>query len=247
MTLPITHTSLIILTTIFSFIWTNNPGMSNFSFQLVALLTAILLFHDLISRKTSPNNPIQIYRNTTNSIIITLLTLVLILSTGSLSSPLFFLLDFLIFGLSLLFYPSLGFSLSLALTIAFMLNNDLSSTHSLTNLISLLLVAPLAKFFGTQYIKVLEGDNKIKVLKHQANRLESSIEQEETTTLLWLSIELKNKLHHAIDLVSQLSSSLPNISYHQQENLKNLYSDLKELFTSGQELEDKIDQLTDED
>lgn len=247
MSLPITHTTLIILTTVFSFFWTNNPGMSNFSLQLVSLLAAILLFHDLLSRKTSSNNPIQIYRNTTNSIIITLITLILILSTGSLSSPLFFLLDFLIFGLSLLFHPSLGFSFSLALTIAFLLNNDLSSTHSLANLISLLSIAPLAKFFGTQYMKVLESRNQIKVLKHQANHLKHQVEEEETTTLLWLSIEFKNKLHHAIDLVSQLSSSLPNISYHQQENLKSLYSDLKELFASGEELEDKIDKLTDED
>ena len=96
-------------------------------------------------------------------------------------------------------------------------------------------------------MKVLESRNQIKVLKHQANHLKHQVEEEETTTLLWLSIEFKNKLHHAIDLVSQLSSSLPNISYHQQENLKSLYSDLKELFASGEELEDKIDKLTDED
>ncbi|MFH1280307.1 MAG: hypothetical protein ABII08_01680 [Candidatus Beckwithbacteria bacterium] len=128
----------------------------------------------------------------------------------------------------------------------FLLNNDISSPTQLLSLVSLLLMAPLARFFGTQYLQLLEDDNKIKVLKHQADHLESIVSQEETTTLLWLSIEFKNKLHQAIDLISQLSSTLSNIPYHQQEQLKSLYSDLKELFNSGQELEEKIDKLTDE-
>jgi hypothetical protein len=247
MTLPIIHSILLILTIAFSFFWTNNPGMSNFSFQLVGLLTIIFFFHDLISRKTRPNNPIQTYRNMSNSIILTLLTLLLVLSTNGLNSPLFFILDFLVLGLSLFFYPSLGFSFSLALTLAFLLNNDLTSTHALTNLISLLLMAPFARFFSTQYLQLLEGKQQIKILKYQADRLENKIEQEEASTLLWLSIEFKHKLDHALDLVSQISSNLSNIPYHQQDLLKALYSDLKELFKSGQTLQKQIDELTDDD
>ena len=246
MTLPnLIHTTLLILAIIFSFFWTNNPELSNFSLQLSGLLVLLFFFHDLIARKSSPNNPIQIYRNISNSLIIPLLSLLLILSTGSLDSPLFFLLDFLIFGLSLFFFPSLGFSCILALLIAFLLNHDLDTAHALTNLISLLLIAPLARYFSTQYLQLLEGSKQIKILKHQADRLETEVETEETSTLLWLSIEFKNKLHHAIDLVSQLSSSLSSIPYHQQEQLKTVYQDLKELFKSGQELEKQIDELTD--
>ena len=247
MSLPITHSILLILTIAFSFIWTNNPGMSNFSLQLVGLLAVIFFFHDLISRKTSQNNPIRTYRSMSNSIILTLLTLLLILSTNGLNSPLFFILDFLVFGLSLFFYPSLGFSFSLALILAFLLNNDLASTHALTNLISLILIAPFARFFSTLYLHLLEDKQQIKVLKHQADHLEHKLEQEESSTLLWLSIEFKHKLDHAIDLVSQISSNLSNIPYHQQELLKNLYSDLKELFKSGQDLQKQIDELTDDE
>ena len=129
----------------------------------------------------------------------------------------------------------------------FLLNNDLSSPNQLLSLVSLLLMAPIARYFGNQYLQVLEGSNQIKILKHQANRLKSEIQKEETTTLLWLSIEFKNKLDHAIDLISQLSSTLNYIPYHQQEQLKTLYSDLKKLFSSGQELKEKIDEITDYD
>ncbi|MBU1085016.1 MAG: hypothetical protein ABIJ43_02875 [Candidatus Beckwithbacteria bacterium] len=247
MNLPIIfHSLLLIFTIIFSFIFTNNPELSKFSLQLTGLLAIIFFFHDLICRHKSQDNPIQKYRNISNSLIITSITLLLVLSTGHLTSPLFFLLDFLVIYLSLFFFPSLGFSLGLALSLMFLLNNDISSPTQLLSLVSLLLMAPLARFFGTQYLQLLEDDNKIKVLKHQADHLESIVSQEETTTLLWLSIEFKNKLHQAIDLISQLSSTLSNIPYHQQEQLKSLYSDLKELFNSGQELEEKIDKLTDE-
>lgn len=247
MPLPIVHTILIILTITFPFFWINNPQLSKFSLQLSGLLVIIFFFNDLLSRKLALDNPIQKYRNISNSIIIVLLTLLLILSTGNLNSPLFFLLDFLIFGLSLFFYPSLGFFFSLALTTGFLLNNDLSTTHSLANLISLILMAPIAQYFGSLYLKLLEEKNHIKILKHQAESLELEIEEEETTTLLWLSTEFHNKLDHAIDLISQISSNLSNIPYHQQEQLKNLYSDLKKLFRSGQELKKQIDELTDED
>ncbi|MEA3354998.1 MAG: hypothetical protein U9Q63_00755 [Patescibacteria group bacterium] len=241
------HIIILIVAAALSFIFINHPEMSKFSFQLTALLAIIFFFHDLICRHKPQDNPIQTYRNISNSLIITSITLLLVLSTGHLTSPLFFLLDFLIIYLSLFFFPTLGFALGLALSVMFLLNNDLSSSSQILSLTSLLLMAPLARFFGNQYLRVLEDVNQIKILKHQTNRLETTVSKEETTTLLWLSIEFKNKLHHAIDLVSQFSSSLNNIPYHQQKQLKSLYSDLKELFSSGQELEEEIDNLTDND
>ncbi|MCG2800233.1 MAG: hypothetical protein L6367_17070, partial [Cellulomonas sp.] len=78
---------------------------------------------------------------------------VLVLDTGGLTSPLFFTIDFLLFGLSLLFNPSLGLLVGLALSLLFLLNNSLIDLTSLTNLISLILMAPLARFFGTQYLR----------------------------------------------------------------------------------------------
>jgi len=243
-TLP--HFILLLLAAAFTFFWHNNPGLSQYSLQLSSLLLAVFLFHNLLGRKKSLSLSFIKYQSISNSLTITLLLLLLVLDTGGLTSPLFFTLDFLLFGLSLLFNPSLGLLVGLALSLLFLLNNSLIDLNSLTNLISLILVAPLARFFGTQYLRLLEGQKQIKVLKHQSNQLETNLSQEEGNTLLWLTLNFHNKMSQSLDLISQISSQLATIPYHQQEKLKSLYLDLKELFKSGQELKDKIDKITDD-
>ena len=243
-TLP--HFILLLLAAGFAFFWHNNPGLSQYSLQLSSLLLAVFLFHNLLGRKKSLSLSFIKYQSISNSLTITLLLLLLVLDTGGLTSPLFFTLDFLLFGLSLLFNPSLGLLVGLALSLLFLLNNSLIDLNSLTNLISLILVAPLARFFGTQYLRLLEGQKQIKVLKHQSNQLETNLSQEEGNTLLWLTLNFHNKMSQSLDLISQISSQLSTIPYHQQEKLKSLYLDLKELFKSGQELKDKIDKITDD-
>lgn len=235
MPLPIViHSLVFIASAVFSFIWASKPELSKFSLQLSGLL--LLVF--ILNKK---------YRYVTNSIIITLLTLLLILDTGSLSSPLFFLADFLLFGLSLFINPWAGFNLGLALSLLFLLNSDLTSTSHLTNLISLLLMAPLAFIFGNQYLKLLIANNQVKILQHQSKRLNSLLAQEETASLLWLAIDFHNKIAQAIDLTSQLIANVSRIPYHQKTQLNQLYQDLKELFRSGAELKTKIDKLTDQE
>lgn len=247
MSLPsLPHFILLLLAASFTFFWHNNPGLSQYSLQLSSLLLAIFLFHNLLGRKKITNISFIKYQSISNSLTITLLLLLLVLDTGGLTSPLFFTLDFLLFGLSLLFNPSLGLLVGLALSLFFLLNNSLIDLNSLTNLISLILMAPLARFFGTQYLRLLEDQKQIKILKHQSDQLETKLSQEEGNTLLWLTLNFHNKMSQSLDLISQISSQLSTIPYHQQEKLKSLYLDLKELFKSGQELKDKIDKITDD-
>ncbi len=241
------HSLSLILTSTLAFIWSVNPEMSKFSLQLSGLLIIIFFFHNLIIKKRPKEDPIISYLNISNTCIVTFLILILILSTGGLTSPLFFTLDFLLFGLSLFFFPSASFYLSLALIPLFLLSFPLQDNYQLANLVSLLLMAPLARFFGTQYLRLLEANNQVKILKHQSKRLLKQVKNEETATLLWLSLDFYNKMYHALDLISQISSSLTSVPYHQKDKLDKLYQDLKELFKSGQELEEQIDQLTDDD
>jgi hypothetical protein len=247
MTLPFfLHTLYLIAAVTLAFYWTKNPTLSQFSLQLTGFLIIIYFFQALVRRKIAPDKPNIKYLSITNSIIFTLLVLLLILSTNGLTSPLFFLLYFLLFSLSLFFHPWISFFLALALSLFFLLTQPLESTTHLANLVSLLLIAPLAHLFGTQYLKLLTSKKQIKVLKHQSKRLAKTISKQETTSLLWLSLEFRNKMDQAVDLISQLSSSLSHIPYHQREQLNQLYQDLKALLKSGQELEQKLDQLTDE-
>ncbi|MFH0942889.1 MAG: hypothetical protein V1810_01820 [Candidatus Beckwithbacteria bacterium] len=240
------HSLFLLITAGFTFFWHNNPELSKFSLQLAALLLTIFLFHNLLGRHNSQNKSFIKYQNISNSLIITCLCLLLILDTGGLASPLFFTLDFLLFGLSLWFAPNLGLLTGLALTLLWLLNIASLNWTNLANLVSLLLMAPLASFFGTSYLRLLEGQKQIKVLKYQSDQLKKQLSKEEGNTLIWLTLNFHQQITQALDLTSQIYSQLSTIPYHQREKLKTIYFDLKELFKSGEELKTKIDRLSDE-
>jgi len=240
------HSLLLLITAGLTFFWTNNPELSKFSLQLASLLLAIIVFHNLLSRRNQNNKSYIKYQNISNSLIITCLCLLLILDTGGLTSPLFFTLDFLLFGLSLWFNPNLGLITGLALSSLWLLNITTLNWTNLANLISLILMAPLASFFGTSYLRLLEGQKQIKVLKYQSDQLEKQLSKEENATLIWLTLNFYQHMTQALDLISQIYSQVSSIPYHQREKLKTTYFDLKELFKSGQELKTKIDRISDD-
>jgi len=106
-------------------------------------------------------------------------------------------------------------------------------------------MTPLAMIFSTQYLKLLEAQNQIKVLKHQSKQLKPPSYDYEANILISLSMHFNNKLGQTLDLVSQLSSSLSHIPYHQKDNLNSVYQDLKALLESSQNLKSKNNQTND--
>ena len=150
---------------------------------------------------------------------------------------LFWLLDFLLFFVAVFFRARAGFIIALAIGIGFLLNEPLLTNQQLTNLISLLLMAPLAAIFSTQFTRLITAQKEIKVLSNQAK-------EEEMTALIWLALDFRNQMVKAIDLVSQIKSNLSLIPYHQREKLDQLYQNLKDLFKSGQELKKTITIVT---
>ena len=244
MNLPIIQPIIIILSIVFSFIWANDPLLSPYTLQLIGIL---LISHLLYKRLTRSKSLIKTDLNISNVVTLTIITILLVLSTGGLNSPIFFLLYLLLFSLSLLTHSLLSLVASLTIIILFLLISQPAATNQLINLISLLLITPLAHLFGTQYLKLLEEKQQIKILKTKSKHLKKQLAQEETSTLLWISLNFYNKMHQSIDTVSQLSSSLANIPYRHRLRLKQTLDDLKELLKSGQELEKQIDHLTDDE
>jgi hypothetical protein len=243
-------TTYLLSALIFAFIWTSNPLLSKFSFQLTALLVLIFIFHNWWRKhqlRLNPSNKsILINRNISNAILLTMVVTMLILHTKGASSPLFFLLDFMLLGISLFFEPMMSLILALALIVGFLLNSPLNNTQELTNLISLLFMAPLAAFFSSQYLSLLVAKNKIKVLQHQAKSLNKALDTEESDTLLWLSLNFHQTMTHTLDWFSQMGGTISKLPYHQQQQFSQLYQDMKVLFQSGEQLKEKIDRLTDD-
>lgn len=229
---------ILLLAVFFPFYWYNQTYLNPYSLQLAGLLILIFSFHNLLARKRPTSDLVLIYQNIINVVTVTILALLLILSTGGAGSALFFLMDFLLFFIAVFTQPRQSLTIALAVGIGFLLNEPLLNNHQLINLVSLLLMAPLANFFSTQYIRLIRAQTEIKVLSNQAK-------EQETDTLLWLALNFHNKIVQSIDLLSQITASLGKIPYHQRQRLNELYLDLKELFKSGRELEKKIDELSD--
>lgn len=221
------HTIFLSLALLLTYLWTKNPSLSPFTLQLVGLTILSYFGLKMIFSKAGK------LLNALDAIVLTSLTFLLVISTGSLKSPLFFILYFLLFGLALLFEPVQAFLVSLLLT-AFLLLNHTGSldTSSLVNLATLFLVSPIAVTLGHKYLETLEKTGRIKIL-------DQKLAKEETDTLIWLTTRAKPTLTSLIDTTSEIivSNALP---FRLKEKLTALHQDLITLNSSAKELEKEV-------
>jgi hypothetical protein len=105
-----------------------------------------------------------------------------------------------------------------------------------TQIISLVMVTPLALFTGHWYEESLEEKKRLAILAGHLSR-------QETDSLIFLSLNLKKTLVSAID---KLSLAIPTAKVKSvRTDLQNLYEDLKNLYRSADELQQTIDRETD--
>ena len=105
------------------------------------------------------------------------LVLILILSTGGISSPAFFLLYFLSFAVAFVFDPKVVFVFTIGSIVLFFpqaLKTDL--TRNLIMLFSLFLLSPIAFFLGSDYQKKQEVKRRTDKMKRIAQSIEADIE-----------------------------------------------------------------------
>jgi len=234
------ETFFLISTIAFVYFWTNNLVLSAYNLQLTALLVVIYFILRLFFNR----KPDLVYQNLFLDTLALSAVLPLIISaTGGLSSPLFFVIYFYLFAFALLFEPAV--TLVLTLTLALFFLKELNSVNSVLQLLSIFLFAPLAIFFSKQYLKLLQSQDKIKILNKKTQKLSSSIASEETNSLLWLSLEFKDSLlriiHHSAELLADLGHLTPS----QKEHLSSIRETAKTILKSGEKLQEKIDRETD--
>jgi len=230
------HTFYLVLPILVIWFWVNNPVLTNYNLQLTAFIVILCFVIKTLAAKKG-KNPIF------DTLIFTAILLLILSSTGGLGSPLFFLVYFLLFAVALLFEIPITLALTLALTLFFA--NTLTSVHSALQLLSLILVTPLAIWFGKQYLKLLETQKKIKILAKKSRELSASITSEETNALLWISLNFKNSLLQIIHLSSELLADIGHLTQTQKEHLQSIHESAKEILKSGEKLKEKIDRETD--
>lgn len=235
------HAFLIFASSLIPFVWNQLPLTSNYSLQLCGSLTILYI----VFKKTLPHISRQFDPNILTILTANSVTQLLVLSTGGTHSPLFFLYYFLIFAFAIIYesYQALTVSITTSVIYLFQLNFNLDSA-TLASLFSLLLISPLAQAFGKAMLKNLESEGKITLLK-------DNLKKEETDSLLWLSTEAKPTINSVIDSVTDIIIYLKSTRSELQlpksflDKIKTIQTDLLTLYSSGEDLEDSLKELSD--
>ncbi len=167
---------VLILSFVLVYVW-EQTSLADYTIQTLALLVLVYLLVSLRKRgkgflTMGGDGPWGIF--ILNSII-----LLLIFGTGSISSPVFFLLYFLGFGIAFVFDPPAILVFILGTLLIFLpdtLKGDV--TGNILRMGSLLLISPLAYFFGREYRKSDRQENDIEALQERTKEAANTISQD---------------------------------------------------------------------
>lgn len=228
------HLVFLFLAVVTTWAWTSHPALSFYNLQLVAALIVVWF----LKNRLWPTTKIP------DALILAIIVFLLVFSTGGAGSPLFFLIYFLLFGLSFLFEPPT--TITLAFILLVFLAPTVKTINEVASLLSLFLITPLALVFGRIYLKNLAGQKKIKLYQKKWLENEEHLEKQETHALLWLTTVLKPALIETLDKLSLLLSDLAHLTPDQKTNLKRIRKLAKRLLRGGEKLTRLIDRETDE-
>ena len=167
--------SILILSFVIVFLW-QKTDLSAFTVPFLGLLITVYL---IVSARKKGKAFLTLGGGSLGIFILTTLILLLIFSTGSINSPLFFLLYFLGFGIAFVFEPILTFVFVIGAVLLFF--PDAAKTDATNNLLklgSLVLISPLAYFFGTEYQKGEQQDEEIQDLKERSRDSADTISED---------------------------------------------------------------------
>ena len=240
MPIAITHTIYLTVSILLTWLWSSSPSLSLYNLQLTGALSLVYFAFRFFSRSSN-----QKTTNFPSTIILNTICLLLVFSTGGISSPLFFLLDLLFFALALLFEPiQAAITSFLIVGILLFQNYTTLDTNKIVNLLSLILMTPIAVIFSKNYLEVLSSKGKIQIL-------EIALKNTEAESLLWIGKKAKPSLASVLnattDLVMYFNSKgrdmllPPGIT----DKLKSIQSDLITLYSSASSLQKTIENESD--
>ena len=158
------------------FVWHNSP-LADYTVSFLGIL--IVLYMVLSLRKRGKGFLNMGGEGPWGIFILNTVIFLLMFSTGSLNSPLFFLLYFLGFGIAFVFEPAMTFVFVLGAILIFI--PDALKTDTLVNLLkigSLILISPLAFFFGQQYRTNDEKEEEIEALEERSKDAADTISED---------------------------------------------------------------------
>lgn len=167
------------LTLIASFlsIYLEEKFLSDYRTQIIGVLIIAYFAVTFLRRKYSKDKTGESFSSASDIFIVNTIVILLIIASGGLSSPVFFLVYFLCFGITFVFEPITVFIF--ALGVIFIFFPAAFQNRALDGFIklgSLLLIAPLAFFFGKEYKDRETLAKKVADTKEEAKNISKEIE-----------------------------------------------------------------------
>lgn len=164
------QSAVLILSFVIVFLWQKTEAL-NFTVPFLGLLITIYL---IVSTRKKGKAFLSLGGGPLGIFILTTIVLLLIFSTEGINSALFFLLYFLGFGIAFVFEPSMTFIFAVGVVLLFFPDTP-DAINNLLKLGSILLISPLAYFFGKEYQKGEQQDEKIQSLKERTQEAADTI------------------------------------------------------------------------
>lgn len=157
------------------FLW-QKTELATFTVPFLGLLIALYL---IVSAKKGGQGFLSLGGSPWGIFLLNTLILLLIFSTENINSPLFFLLYFLGFGIAFVFEPATTFVFVIGAVFIFLPDSlKTEASDNLLKLGSLILISPLAYFFGKGYRRQDLQDEKIQELKERTNEAADTISED---------------------------------------------------------------------
>jgi hypothetical protein len=170
------QSAVLILSFVFVFVWKETP-LINYT---VALSGVLILGYIVLSARKKGKGFMQMGGDGPWGIFfLNTVILLLIFSTGGIDSVLFFLLYFLGFGVAFVFEPAVTFIFVLGVILVFV--PDVIKGDLLVNSLklgSLILISPLAFFFGSEYRKNDRENEQIEALEERTKDAADTISED---------------------------------------------------------------------
>jgi hypothetical protein len=173
MSQEIRHSILVTVTIALAFLFSKS-SLAQYDLQIGALLFVLLY----LTRHVKTFAP---YQRLLQPVGFTFLVVALVVSTGGLTSPMFFLIYFLLFALSLFLEPIISITTTLTLVLSFLMTIPENQEFGrFVPLISLAFITPFAMFLGQE--------------QRRSQTMENKLVRAETDTHFFLSLTLKNHI-----------------------------------------------------
>lgn len=220
---------------IVSYIIAKTPA-AEYSLQISGLLVALYMLISILVRKKflTPSSRVVF-----DIFVFSFAVSLLLFTTGGFTSPVFFLTYFLLFGISLLSAPTTSIVAAAVYTILFIFTPREDLWTEVLQIVSLLSIAPISAMFGNQYIRILNNEQKIKVLKSVSQDFIEGIKAREEEVQNWTDGDFRIKLVNIQKYLDELLKD-PDLDEHKRNQIKNLYQEIYHLFLSGMEMKKEI-------